>query len=62
MKLKNQNVNADGTMMLKNIASTDEEMPTEKTKVAPAEVEPVKTETPVRKAKNDTGRKKKSSQ
>lgn len=52
MKLKNQNVNADGTMMLKNIASTDEENPTVEVKVTPIKEEPVKTETPVRKAKN----------
>lgn len=50
MKLKNQNVNEDGTVMLKNIASADEEIATQ-AKKEKVDEEPIEEKKPVKKAR-----------
>lgn len=51
MKLKNQNVNEDGTMMLKNIASADEEIAIQ-AKKEKVDEEPIEEKKPIKKARN----------
>ena len=51
MKLKNQNVNEDGTTMLKNIASADEEIAIQ-AKKEKVDEEPIEEKKPVKKVRN----------